>query len=319
MRVLITGAGGFVGPHVVTALKQVCDGDLHIISTSRRPDRGPSNGLEALDITDRDAVERAIRRHRPDCVVHLAGVAAPALAARQPEIAWRVNVQGSLNVASAIMKSAPDCWLIHAGSGLVYGDSAKGGHPLDETTVLSPVDDYGVTKASADLALGAMARRGLKCVRLRPFNHAGPGQTEAFVVSAFAMQVARIEAGLAEPVIRVGNLEAERDFLDVRDVAISYALVAQKAGLLETGTILNIASGKARPISDVLEGLLHLSKVSIKVEQDPARMRASDLPRIVGNAERAQQLLGWKPHYLFEQTLADVLADCRARTGTGAE
>ena len=116
------------------------------------------------------------------------------------------------------MDKAPDCWLLNAGSGLVYGESAKPGLPLDESALLAPIDEYAVTKAAADLALGALARRGLKCIRFRPFNHTGAGQAGAFVIPAFAMQIAQIEAGLAEPVIHVGNLDAERDFLDVRDV-----------------------------------------------------------------------------------------------------
>jgi GDP-4-dehydro-6-deoxy-D-mannose reductase len=313
MRVLITGAAGFAGPHVIEALKRVCGDGVTIIPTSREGSCTGSVDIAPLDVTDTEAVQSAVRRHKPTHIIHLAGIAAPATAARKPEKAWRIKVQGTINMASAIMSEAPDCWLVHVGSGLVYGDSAKSGLPLDESALLSPVDDYGAAKAAADLALGAMAHRGLNCVRLRPFNHTGPGQTENFVVSAFAMQIAKIEAGLAEPVIQVGNLEAERDFLDVRDVAQAYALVTKKTHSLETGTIMNIASGKARRIADVLEGLLRLSRVPIRIERDSERMRASDLPRIVGNAERARRLLGWEPRYSFEQTLADVLADCRER------
>ncbi|MGY3408343.1 nucleoside-diphosphate-sugar epimerase [Bradyrhizobium sp. GM5.1] len=158
--------------------------------------------------------------------------------------------------------------------------------PCHETALLAPIDDYSVTKA-ADLALGAMAHRGLKCARLRPFNHTGVGQTGTFVVPAFAMQIAKIEARLTEPIMRVGNLEAERDFLDVRDVATAYASVVRNTQAIESGTILNIASGKAHRVRDLLEMLLALSQLGIKVEQDPARMRPSDLPRIVGNAQRS--------------------------------
>ena len=230
-----------------------------------------------------------------------------------PQNTWRIHVQGALNVAHAILDNAPDCWLIHVGSGLVYGESAKPGLPLDENTLLAPIDDYGVTKAAADLALGALSRRGLKCIRLRPFNHTGPGQTEAFVVPAFAMQIARIEAGLAPPVIRVGNLDAERDFLDVRDVAKAYALVALNSDDLAPNTIFNIASGIPRRIGDILDQLLAQSSVKIVTEQDAQRLRPSDLPRIVGDASRARTRLGWAPEHPFEETLAAVLNDCRAR------
>ena len=157
-------------------------------------------------------------------------------------------------------------------------------------------------------------RRGLKCIRFRPFNHTGAGQTGAFVIPAFAMQIAQIEAGLAKPVIRVGNLDAERDFLDVRDVANAYALAVQRADeLQEPGLILNVASGMPRRIGDVLQQLLGQSRVKITIEQDPKRLRPSDLPRIIGNAGRARQKLGWNPGYSFDETLATVLDDCRER------
>jgi GDP-4-dehydro-6-deoxy-D-mannose reductase len=246
-------------------------------------------------------------------VVHLAGVSALGAALADPQSTWRIHVQGVLNVAHAILDSAPDCWLIHVGSGLVYGLSARSGLPLDENAALSPVDDYGVTKAAAELALGALSGRGLKCIRLRPFNHMGPGQTEAFVVPAFAMQIARIEAGLAEPVIRVGDLEAERDFLDARDIAKAYALVARNSHDLVPNTIFNVASGIARRIGDVLDQLLALSSVRIVTEQDAHRLRPNDLPRIVGDATRARTQLGWAPEHPFEDSLAAVLDDCRAR------
>ena len=196
---------------------------------------------------------------------------------------------------------------------MVYGASAASGLPLDETIVLDPVDEYAVTKAAADLALGALARRGLRCVRMRPFNHTGPGQEEAFVVPSFAMQIARIEQGLQPPVIKVGNLDAERDLVDVRDVAAAYGLAVEKAASVPAGTILNIGAGRAYRVRDILDRLLGMSRLQIKVEQDPERMRPVDLPRIICNASQAHRTLGWAPQYDIDKTLADVLADCRVR------
>lgn len=308
MRVLITGAAGFVGPYVADALRRVF-GSLELIQTGMEA----STTVEALDVRDRRAVDAALIRHRPTHVVHLAGIAAPSTASTAPDLAWRVNVDGTLVIANAVLANLPDCWLVNAGSGLIYGDSAKSGLPLDEGALPSPVDDYGATKAAADLALGALVHRGLKCLRMRPFNHIGPGQSDSFVVAAFAKQIAQIEARLSEAVIRVGNLAAERDFLDVRDVATAYALAIMKSDAMAPGTIINVASGTPRKISDVLDALLSLSSVEIRVEQDPTRMRPKDLSRVVGNAQRARDLLGWAPERTFMQTLSDILDDSRMR------
>ncbi|TGP56893.1 NAD-dependent epimerase/dehydratase family protein [bacterium M00.F.Ca.ET.159.01.1.1] len=314
MRVLITGANGFVGPYVGDALRSVCGKDVAIVATSKDGGPHPVFGrVEELDVTDTAAVQDAIARHRPTQVIHMAAVAALGAARADPRNAWRIHVGGALNVANAILDKAPDCWLVHVGSGLVYGESAKTGRLLDENTPLAPIDDYAVTKAAADLALGALSRQGLKCVRMRPFNHTGPGQTEAFAVPAFAMQIARIEAGLAPPVIRVGNLDARRDFLDARDIAGAYARAVLKSRDLAPNTIFNVASGLSWRMGDILDRLLAQSRAKIVTEQDPLRLRPSDLPCIVGDASRARTLLGWAPEHPFEDTLAAVLQDCRAR------
>jgi GDP-4-dehydro-6-deoxy-D-mannose reductase len=314
MRVLLTGARGFVGPYVAQALRRVC-GEVLVLATGTAPGQHALLGaVSALDVTDPAAVSTAIRQFQPTHVINLAGLAAPAAAAADPGLAWQVHVQGPINLARAILDHAPECCLLNVGSGLVYGESAKPGQPLDENALLAPVDEYAVTKAAADLALGALTRRGLKCVRFRPFNHTGPGQAESFVVPAFAMQIAKIEAGLAAPVIRVGNLDAERDFLDVRDVAEAYALAVRSTNELdEPGIILNIASGIPQRIGDILERLLAQSRVKISVEQDPARLRPSDLPRIIGDARRLRRKLGWDQKYAFDDTVGALLDDCRAR------
>ena len=155
------------------------------------------------------------------------------------------------------------------------------------------------TKAAADLALGALATQGLRCVRFRPFNHSGPGQTESFIVPALAAQIARIEAGIQPPVIKVGNLQAERDMLDVRDVVRAYALAIEKSDALASGTILNLASGIPFRMQTILDKLLSFSNADITIETDPERLRPSDIPRFIGVADKAQQLLGWKPEYVF--------------------
>jgi len=313
-RVLVTGALGFVGPYLVEALRRSYENNIEIIATAKKAGQHAMLGpVRAIDVTDRTAVEDAIVGSNPTHVMHLAGIAAPTAVNADPDEAWRVHLQGTLNLARVILKRAPDCWLINVGSALVYGESAKAGRALDENALLAPLDEYSASKAAADLALGPFIRSGLKCIRLRPFNHTGPGQSEAFVVPAFAAQIARIEARLTPPIIRVGNLDAQRDFLDVRDVANAYVLVMKNFERLESGTVLNIASGIPRRISDILASLIARSRVEISVEQDPMRQRPGDLPILLGDASRARRLLHWRPEYSFEDTLTALLNDCRAR------
>jgi len=313
-RVLVTGALGFVGPYLVEALRRSYENNIEIIATAKKAGQHAMLGpVRAIDVTDRAAVEDAIAGANPTHVIHLAGIAAPTAVNADPDEAWRVHLHGTLNLARVILKRAPACWFINVGSALVYGESAKAGRALDENALLAPLDEYSASKAAADLALSPLIRSGLKCIRLRPFNHTGPGQSEAFVVPAFAAQIARIEARLTPPIIRVGNLDAQRDFLDVRDVANAYVLVMKNSERLESGTVLNIASGIPRRISDILASLIARSRVEISVEQDPMRQRPGDLPILLGDASRARRLLHWKPEYSFEDTLTALLNDCRAR------
>ncbi len=319
MKLVITGARGFVGHHLVDALARRLGADAVIVPTAKRPEAHPVLGVvEELDVTDRAAVGDFIGRVRPTHVVHLAGVTAPPDAARDPAAAWRVNVDGTLNLAWEILARAPDCALLFVGSGHVYGRSATSGRALDEDTLLAPLDDYAATKAAADLALGALVERGLQCIRFRPFNHTGPGQSERFAIPSFAMQVARIEAGLAPPVLRVGNLDAERDFSDVRDVVAAYGLGIEQQDRLPAGLILNIASGVPRQIGDILDRLCASSPVPIDIETDSERMRRSEIPRLVGDASRAREMLGWTPTHDLDETIAALLTDCRQRVAAGS-
>lgn len=299
---------------MVRALRQLYGHSVSIIGTALHERADPLFGeIVRLDVTDQSAMRDAIAHYKPSHVVNLAAIAAPKAVTDDPTAGWRVHLEATRNIADAILDLAPECTLVHVGSGLVYGDSAKSGLPLDENTVLAPSDEYSASKAAADLALAAFAARGLKCIRFRPFNHTGPGQTEDFVIPAFATQIARIEAGSIPAVMRVGNLEPQRDFLDVRDVVDAYVRAIERSDRIEPGLILNVASGIPRRISNILELLLSMSKVDITVETDPERARASGPSVIVGDAARARQLLDWNPKYEFEQTINDVLNDCRSR------
>jgi len=271
----------------------------------------------AADVTDMTAVSDEIRSFVPEACFHLAAVSAVPQANREPLGAWRVNLHGTLYLADALQSHAPDCTLIFASSAEAYGLSFQSGVPVTEAAVLAPTNTYGATKAAADLALGALAQAGLRVIRVRPFNHIGRGQSDNFVVANFARQIARIEADAQPPTLLVGNLEAARDFLDVRDVCAAYVACCRRARGLPRGAIINIASGHARRIGDVLQTLLGLACVPVAVAADPTRMRVSDIPVAAGNNDLAGRLLDWKPSIAWSDTLSGVLDDWRARVAAG--
>lgn len=314
-RILITGGGGFVAPYLAAAVDEAFGPAAEIILADRRSKVGPDVSYRRilLDVSDRDAVSTVIRNFEPTHLIHLAAVSSLPSASADPEAAWRVNVHGTLHIANAILDFAPDCTLHFVSSCQVYGNTAKLGRALRETDLLQPTSEYGVTKAAADLAVGAMAQRGLKTIRFRPFNHTGPGQTENFVLPNFAAQIARIEAGLSDPVIKVGNLNARRDFLDVRDVASAYVKGMQHVDSLSSGEILNVASGEAYRIADLLHEMVALSSAKITIVVDPARVRAAEIAQFSGNADQITSRLMWRPRRSVSDLLADLLAHARAK------
>lgn len=304
-RILITGAAGFVGRHLTVALAAAF----------------PEATLftREFDITDATAVGNAISEAMPDACLHLAAIATNAMATPDEAHAWSVNLHGSLHLAHAILRHAPNCQLLFVSSADAYGGSFRSGSKLDEGAPLAPLNLYAATKAAADLALGAMAERGLRVVRVRPSNHTGPGQSSGLVVAAFARQVARIEAGLQQPVIEVGNLEPRRDFLDVRDVCNGYVACVARRDAIAPGTIFNLASGEARRVGDVLESLIAAAGVKADIRVDPRRTRTADVPLAWCHAARARDALGWAPNTPWQQTLRDVLDDWRRRIAADPE
>ena len=299
-RILVTGASGFVARHLVPQLRAAFPQAALTLC---------GEGMTPLDITDRAAVRALVAEVKPEACVHLAAIAAPQEARRDPSRAWAVNLGGTLALGEAIRAETPGCLLVFASSSEVYGGSFRAGVPLDEGALLAPMNTYAATKAAADLALGAMASDGLRVVRVRPFNHTGAGQTDAFVVPAFARQVMRIKAGTQAARIEVGALDPLRDFLDVRDVCAAYVACIARGEDLAAGAVFNIASGTPRRIGDVLDALLRLAGVQAEVVTDPARLRAADIPLACGNAAAAREALGWAPRVAWEDTLGDVLAD----------
>ena len=306
-RILVTGSGGFVGRWMTARLRAALP-EAEVMGAGRDVAGGSD-----LDVTQPAEVDALIKRFRPTAVIHLAGVSSLVKARAETRAAWDVNLFGTLNLAEAVIRHAPDARFVQAGSSEVYGGSFNAASgTVDEDALLAPLNPYATTKAAADLLLGEMAEAGLNAVRVRPFNHTGPGQTTAFAVPAFAAQIAAIECGEREPVLRVGNLDAQRDFLDVRDVVEAYLLAATVPGL-PRGVVLNVASGEPRRMRDVLDALLALSRTAIQVESDLELIRPSDVPVTAGDATRARALLGWLPRIPWETTLRDVLDDHRRR------
>jgi nucleoside-diphosphate-sugar epimerase len=304
MAILLTGASGFVAGHLVPRLRLAFPEHELVLCGA---------GNEALDISDAAAVDALVARVKPALCVHLAAISAVPAARQNPDQAWRVNLHGSLHLARALLAHAPACMMLYASSAEIYGRSFTSGHALNEAAAAAPMNTYAATKAAADLALGAMAGDGLKVIRLRPFNHTGPGQSAEFAVPAFARQIARIAAGRQEPVLNVGALDPLRDFLDVRDVCDAYVSCLKRAEALAAGSIFNIASGVPRKIGDVLQRLLELAGVAAAISTGKALLRPSEIPIALGDAAAARAALDWAPKIPWDTTLRDALAYWRAR------
>ena len=279
-RVLVTGAKGFVGQHFVSALyRRGFEGELTLCG-------GPEHAGDgiALDVRDLASVMKVVEQVRPTAIVHLAAIAAVTAANRDSRQAWDVNLGGTLNIVDAMKAHAPGARLLFISSAEVYGRTFLDHDLVDESLPMRPVNPYAASKAAADILVRQSAYSGLDTVIARPFNHTGPGQSEAFVVPAFAAQVARIEAGLQPSTIRVGNLDDERDFLDVRDVVDAYIAMLDSQ-----------------------------ASVSIEIEVDVSRLRPTPIPRVVGDASNAHDRLGWVPAKDIYACFTDILQECRAR------
>lgn len=283
---MVTGGSGFAGEHLVS----------HLRSAGQEVTAPPRS---VLDLRDRQAVRAAVAALRPSAVFHLAARASVAESWEDPQATLSANLETTLNVLEAVRAEAPSAAVLLAGSGEVYGTPAR--LPVDEDAPLRPQNPYAVSKAACDL-LGAQYADayGLRVVRTRAFNHAGPGQSDRYVVGALSRQVAEAEAaGLAEVVIRTGNADTRRDFTDVRDVVRAYALAIS----LESGTY-NVCSGRTASVRDLLALLDGATDLTLRHEVDPARVRAHDVPEIRGSAER---LAGWMPEIPLERTVADAV------------
>lgn len=293
----MTGAAGFVGGHLTA-----------VLSERQVEVAGPSR--DELDLLDAPAARAAVAAFRPDVVFHLAALASVGESWAEPSETFDNNTRATYNLLEAVCAEAPDAVVVHTGSGEVYGPVAEDRLPVTEDEPLRPQNPYAVSKAAADLIAGFYAdAHGVNVVRTRAFNHAGPGQSEAYVVSAFAKQIAEAErAGRSELVLQTGNLAPRRDFCDVRDVVGAYVLLAERS---EPG-IFNVCSGISTPVADILAGLARFTDVAVEQRTDPKKLRKHEVMEIRGSHERLAAATGWQPQIPLETTLSDTLDWWRA-------
>lgn len=313
-KVLLTGANGFVGRVLRTHLVSA---GWSVIGTSSSHSVPVSAEDIQLDVTDADAFASVVMRVQPDAVVHLAAVTHVPTSFREPQLTWHTNVLGTLNLLEAVKRHAPQAFVLFVSSSEVYGEGFKAGIPLDEQSICLPMNPYAASKLAAELACEQHWRQGFPGAIARPFNHIGPGQSPDFVTASFARQIAQIEAGLQSPVMSVGNLEACRDFLDVRDVCDAYVQLLSLTDIPVQSRVFNIASGRATKIRDILDVMLQDSKMDIEIKLDPERLRPSEIPFAVGDSRHMTGTTGWQPGHVLSGTLAELLADWRARVGAG--
>jgi len=299
---LVTGAAGFAGSHLVDHL---LDSESRVTAWAHPGGRSPSDRYDpdrvqwaAVDVSDAAAVARELHALQPSAVYHCAGVADVHNSWADSARALRVNVLGTEAVLDAIRRMAPDVPVLVTGSALVYRPSAGA---LSEDSPIGPSTPYGVSKLAQEMVA---FDGGGRVIVTRSFNHAGPRQSSAYVTSSFARQIAEAEAGVREPVIRVGNLDARRDITDVRDTVRAYRALVERG---RPGTAYNVCRGEAFRIGDLLDALVRQSHIAITVEVDPSRFRPSDNPVVLGNPERICTDTGWQPRIAIQRTLAELL------------
>lgn len=315
-QVLITGITGFAGSHLAELLLD--QGNYKVWGTARP--RSKTDNIEKIkdhihledaDLVDSHSLYAIVKKIKPDYIFHLAAQSFVPTSWASPAATLEVNIIGSANLFEAVRESGIDSTIQIACSSEEYGLVRPDELPIKEDNPLRPQSPYAVSKLAMDyLGYQYFCSYNMKIIRTRGFNHTGPRRGESFVTSNFAKQIALIEKKKQPPVIQVGNLEASRDWTDVRDIVRGYLLAVLKG---EPGNVYNICSGRAVKVKKVLDILLNLAKMKVTIKQDPARMRPSDVPILVGDYSKFARSCGWKPEIPFEKTLSDLLDYWRER------
>ncbi|MDR2974166.1 MAG: GDP-mannose 4,6-dehydratase [Propionibacteriaceae bacterium] len=305
MRSLVTGAAGFVGHYLIDELVRGGDADVHATRLPHESLAPCAATIHELDVTDSEAVTALLGRLCPDRVFHLAAMSSVALSWKMPAQVVKVNAGGALNVLEAVRQESPQSRVVLIGSSEEYGFTGASRPCLTEEDLPRPGNIYAVSKVTQNLMGSVYARAyDLEVVSVRAFNHMGPGQAPQFVVADFCRQIAEIEAGRRESVLRVGDLSSQRDFCDVRDIVRAYVQLSEVG---EAGQTYNVGSGVAVSIQEILDTLVQLSTVPLRVEVDPAKYRPSDIPVTQADITKLQALTGWVPTYDLATTLAQTL------------
>ncbi|HVA42688.1 MAG TPA: GDP-mannose 4,6-dehydratase [Acidimicrobiales bacterium] len=299
MRALVTGASGFVAGWLRSHLEK-CGDDIVPVD-------------ESIDIGDGPALTSKVVESAPDVIYHLAAISHVGLSWQEPRETFRVNAVGTLELLQAAMACAVPPRVLLVGSAEVYGSVTPADLPLTEAAPLRPVSPYAASKVAAEyLGLQAYLGHGLPVISIRAFNHIGPGQHANFAVPAFARRIIEAQAG-GQSFLPVGNVSARRDFTDVRDVVRAYRLLAERG---RPGEAYNVCSGHDISIEEVARRLLALAGADLELRVDPELVRPVEVPALLGDASKLVAATGWEPEYDLDETLADVLADLQARSGT---
>lgn len=325
MKALVTGGDGFVGQHLIAELLEhgfsvaASALDLPPSRSTLTSDQIASVDWKAADVRDRDALVRLVAAAMPDRIYHLAGFASGALARRHASDAVHINIGGTVNLCEAVVSVRDhepefDPRILVMGSCDAYGDAARDGVPLSEDMSLRPVSVYGLSKAGQELAAHTYRRaHGLRMLVVRGFNLVGPGQEPPFVVPEFAVQVARISLGEIEPLVRVGNLDVERDFTDVRDGVRALRLLMD---LDQPGAAYNLASGRTIRIGTILDWIVDEAGVEVEIEVVPSRVRREELAIVAGDSARVREDAGWAPTHDVEASVRETYRWLRNRFGS---
>lgn len=315
MRAFITGVGGFAGSHLTDLLLR--EGiEVHGSTILDGPEPNLEHcsdhvALYKCNLAEMDDVAAALDAAKPDWIFHLAALSFVPFAEKGPQEAILSNVLGSVNLLEGIKRCCPKAQALMISSSAIYGHVAVGDLPIKETGRARPDSIYGITKTTQEMLTQLyFNKQDIQAVNLRPFNHVGPRQSEDFAAPTFAKQIALIEKGKQEPVIHVGDLSAERDFTDVRDIAQAYYLAAQHC---KPGETYNICTGEVISMRALLDMLISMAQVEVRVGIDPARMRPSDLPILTGDVAKFKEATGWEPAIPLEQSLTDLMEYWRAR------